>query len=65
MHEIIIISNLFGLPHKRNIFQLVNLDTLSRDSFRQDRVGLVSEVFVIESEIIRLVSNDFETNLNE
>ena len=52
MHKIFIVRNLFSLPHHSYVLELIDLNTLARYSFGEDSVDLVSEVFVVESEVI-------------
>jgi hypothetical protein len=64
MHKVFIVRNLFSLPHHCYVFELIDLNALPWDSFWQNRVHFISKVLVVESEIVRLVSDDFETDLS-
>lgn len=64
MHDIVEVSDLPILPQHGDILQLVDLHTLSRYSLGQNRVNLISELLIKESEVVGLVSDDFKANLD-
>jgi len=52
MYQIVIISNLSGLPLKSNIFKLIYSEASSRHSFDKNIINTISIDFILKSEVI-------------
>ena len=55
MHQVLIISDLPGLPLQGHVFKLIYPKTTGRDSLNEDTVYLISEHLVLEGEVVALV----------
>ncbi len=55
---------MFGLPEQSDVLELIDPDTFFGNHFGQSSIDSIAIVLILKSEIVRSISNDFNTNLN-